>query len=372
MKSIMFFIESLDGGGAEQILETLMLKIPQNRLSCTLFSSEECPFSKAPHKFFFRRTPHGFFQTLIKKIKSKFMLIAPETLVAKVFFKKKFDVEVAFCEGYATKLIGNSRRKKGVKKIAWVHTDVINNPWSESIFGSKEAEQACYRNFDAIVCISETMRESFIKKYGMAEKVHLIHNIIDIEKILNNAKEPPVVPMPQKKLNFIMVGRLVEVKGYDRIIRAASKLKKENYDFSISILGRGVLLDRLTAMSEELGLSDNICFMKYQTNPHSFMAQADAVICSSYAEGYSTTAVESLVLGKPFITTECSGMREIFGGSECGIICENSEEGLYNAIKSVLDNPEKLEFYSKNALERAKDFSTEKRTAELENFLYNI
>lgn len=372
MKSIMFFIESLDGGGAEQILETLMLKIPQKRFSCTLFSSEECAFSKAEHKYFFKRAPHGFFQTLIKKLKSKFMLTAPETLVAKVFFKKKFDVEVAFCEGYATKLIGNSKKRKGVKKIAWVHTDVINNPWSESVFGSKEAEQACYRNFDAIVCISETMRESFIKKYGMAEKVHLIYNIIDIEKILNNAKEPPAVTVPRKKFNFVMVGRLVEVKGYDRILRAAAALKKENYDFSVSILGRGVLLDRLSQMTEELGLSDNIFFMKYQTNPHSIMARSDAVICSSHAEGYSTTAVEALVLGKPFITTECSGMKEIFGGSECGIICENSEDGLYKAVKSVLDNPEKLDFYSKNALERAKDFSTEKRIDELENFLYNI
>lgn len=102
------------------------------------------------------------------------------------------------------------------------------------------------------------------------------------------------------------------------------------------------------------------------------MAQFDAFICSSYAEGYSTAAVESIILGKPVITTECSGMREIFGDSECGIICENSENGLYNSIKYILDNPEKLEYFSENAEKRASDFSTEKRVAELEDFFCSL
>jgi len=371
MKSIIFFIESLDGGGAEQILETLMLKIPQDHFTCALISAEEHPQSKVSHKFFFRRNPKNTVQKLIKKIKIKLTLVLPETIVYYLFVRKKYDVEIAFCEGYATKLIGNSKKRKGTKKIAWIHTDVINNPWSESIFGSAEKERECYENFDEIVCVSQSMKESFVKKYGMAQKVNVIYNIVDTEKILCNAFTNEVAKS-KNRLDFTMSGRLVKVKGYERIIKIADKLIRENYDFSISILGRGIMFSELKQMTSELNLDNNIRFLGYQQNPHCFMAEADAVLCSSYAEGYSTTVTEAIVLGVPVITTECSGMREIFGDKECGIICENSEEGLYNALKSVLDNPECLKAFAKNASERAKDFDMKKRVAEVESFLDSL
>lgn len=372
MKSIMFFIESLDGGGAEQILETLMLKIPQNKFRCTLYSAEEYPQSKVKHKFFFVRNPANIFQKIIKMLKVKFSLVAPETIVSRFFFREKYDVEVAFCEGYATKLIGNSKKRRGTKKAAWVHTDVINNPWSEEIFGSADEERRCYENFDAIVCVSETIRDSFVKKYGLADRVHVLYNLIDDKKIKENSKGNPDGRLSEKPFNFIMAGRLVKVKGYERLINIAAKLKNEGYNFSVTILGRGVLLNSLRDLTEKLGLNDRIFFLEYQTNPHSFIAKSDALICSSYAEGYSTTVTEAIILGKPVITTECSGMREIFGDKECGIICENSDDALFEAIKSVLDNPEKLKEYTRNSAERAKDFSIEKRIAELEDYLEKI
>lgn len=372
MKSIMFFIESLDGGGAEQILETLITNIPQSRFCCTLYSAEECPQSIARHLFFFKKNPQNIFEEIIKKVKVKLSLTIPETFVKELFIRGKYDIEIAFCEGYATKLVGNARKRKGTKRIAWVHTDVINNPWSERIFNSAEKERMCYEKFDAIICVSETMKESFIKKYGMAQKVHVLYNAIDIEKIRYNALENSEIKLSDKHLNFIMVGRLVKIKGYERIIKIADKLKKERYDFSISILGRGTMFEKLENMISDMNLCDNIKLLGYKQNPHCIMSKADAVLCSSYAEGYSTTGIESIVLGKPFITTECSGMREIFGDKQCGIICENSEEGLYNALKKVLDNPECLKEFAQNAAERAKDFDVNKRIAELEDFLDSL
>lgn len=372
MKSVMFFIESLDGGGAEQILETIMVNIPQSRLSCTLYSAEEYPESKAQHKFFFKRNPGNFFQKLIKKIKVKFSLVMPESIVKKLFIRGKYDIEVAYCEGYATKLIGNSKKRKGTKRIAWVQTDVISNPWSEKIFGSAEKERECYEKFDAIICVSEALKESFIKKYGMEQKVHVLYNIIDENKIRQNALMKFDDELPKKSLNFIMVGRLVKVKGFERIIKIADRLKKENYDFSISIIGRGSLRDELVQMTHDMDLDDYIFFFGYRQNPHCYIAQSDVVLCSSYAEGYSTTGIEAIILEKPFITTECSGMREIFGDSECGIICENSDEGLYLAIKSVLDNPEALNEYKKNCQKRSAYFSIKRRITELEEFFFNF
>lgn len=248
----------------------------------------------------------------------------------------------------------------------------MNNPWSEEVFGGPQKEKECYERFDYIICVSETMRENFIKKYGMDKKVQVIYNIIDYDHIKNQSTENVDFSPKDNTVNFIMVGRIVKIKGYDRIIRIADDLKNQGYKFTITILGRGVGMEAFKYEIKTKCLQNNIFLLGYQTNPYKYIAASDALICASYAEGYSTTVTEAIVLGKPVITTECSGMKEIFGNKECGIICENTEESLYNTIKSVLDKPQKLEVFSDNSKERAKDFSVQKRVNELDAFLRNI
>ena len=159
--------------------------------------------------------------------------------------------------------------------------------------------------------------------------------------------------------------------GWSSTNRAISSVAVFTLSYTASVFGGGSR-EELESLVAKFGLDDTVFLCGHQENPYKFISRADALICSSYAEGYSTSVTEAVILGKPVITTECSGMREIFGDKECGIICENSEEGLFNAIKSILDNPEKLEEYARNSAERAKDFSIEKRIAELEEYLEKI
>ena len=65
-------------------------------------------------------------------------------------------------------------------------------------------------------------------------------------------------------------------------------------------------------------------------------------------------------------------MREIFGENECGIICENSEDGLYNAMKKVLNDPSLLKKFSAEEKKRANDFSLKKRMKAIEDFIESV
>lgn len=78
------------------------------------------------------------------------------------------------------------------------------------------------------------------------------------------------------------------------------------------------------------------------------MSKADVFVCSYTAEGFSTVATESLILNTPIITTNCAGMRELFGGYECGVITENSIDGLYNGMKAILDDNSLIEKFKLN------------------------
>lgn len=376
MKSIMFFIENPIGGGAEQILKNVAESIDKNLFDTTVVTvtnpnQKKYYKNSTNQKCFTLSNPHNLRAiNFINKFIVSFSIRTKVKTLYKIFIRKKFDIEIAFCEGYATKIIGNSPYKNS-KKIAWVHTDVINNPWSEYVFGNAENERKCYEKFDAIVCVSQTMKDSFVKKYGMAEKVHVLYNIIDYEKIKMLSSENAEIPFSQKPC-FVMAGRLVKVKAYDRMIKVCAKLRDNNYDFSVIVAGDGEEKINLINMIKNYKLVDRIRLLDFQENPYKYIAKSDCFVCSSYAEGYSTAVTEAVVLNVPVITTDCSGMREIFGDRECGIICENSDDGLYNALKKVLDNPDLLEHFRKEEKIRSTDFNKENLVKKIEDFFDTI
>ncbi len=377
MKSILFFNESLDGGGAEGVLENIVSSINPEAFKVYVVSETDNELRTATikkhsrhHCFVHKNLSGSKIKEIFNKIIMKLALVLPPFLVSLLYIRRRCDIGVAFCEGYSTKLIGNSKGQFK-KKIAWVHTDVVNNPWSERIFGSKEIERECYEKFDAIVCVSQTIKDSFIKKYGMEEKVHVIYNIIDDIRAVNLSKEKLDYEIQECPL-FVLAGSFRYVKGYDRMVKACAKLRDLGYDFRVIIMGIGYERDEIEELLDEYKLRDKITLMDYQKNPYKFMIKADAFVCSSRAEGYSTVVAESVALNVPVITTECSGMREIFGGYECGIICENSEDGIFDSLKKVLDNPDLLNYYKSEEAVRAKEFSKSYQIKQVEKFFKEL
>ena len=77
------------------------------------------------------------------------------------------------------------------------------------------------------------------------------------------------------------------------------------------------------------------------------------------SKGFSTAATEELIVGTPVCATQVSGMDELLGDNEFGLITENDEEALYAGIKQLLDDPKLLERYRQQAKRRRTDFSTE-------------
>lgn len=375
MKNILFFMETVDFGGAETVFTNIIKNINKSKFCIKVVTERDHELftdeikAAVPYDCFIK-TERSAVRDFWNKIVIKLSLVLSEKNIRKYFIRGNFDVEVAFCEGYSTKIIGNSG-KKNCKKIAWVHTDVIKNPWSEKIFGSAEEEKKCYEKFDAIVCVAETMKESFIKKYGMAEKVHVLYNPLDFESVIKKSAEKTDFKFGDG-MKFVLAGTFIKIKGFDRFVKVCKRLKDDGEHFSALIMGDGEEKENIKKIIAETNLGDTVKILDFQTNPYKYIAHSDVYVCSSYAEGYSTAVSESVALNVPVITTECSGMREIFGENECGIICENSEDGLYNAMKKVLNDPSLLKKFSAEEKKRANDFSLKKRMKAIEDFIESV
>ena len=76
-------------------------------------------------------------------------------------------------------------------------------------------------------------------------------------------------------------------------------------------------------------------------NPYKYLSQSDCLIVSSEFEGYGVVIDEARVLGKPVISTDVGDAKNILAEG-FGIICENSEDGIYKAMKEFLDKGYKI------------------------------
>lgn len=373
MKKILFVVESLSGGGAEKVLTTIIKNLNKEKYDVTVYSivktgvyvkdiENYCNLKYALNDYDY----YSMLGKLFYKFKIKFIYNLKINFVYRWLIKEKYDIEIAFVEGFDTKLVAASPNKKS-KKYAWVHSDMITNPHSDIHFKNINQEKKAYYKFNKIFAVSNDVKKSFIKKFEISN-IEVQYNPIDSNEILK-LSENGMINYDLNIINMITVGRLENQKGYDRLLKIVKQLKNEHYKFKLYILGEGSQREKYEQYIFENDLIDYVNLLGFKRNPYSYIKNADLFVCSSYAEGFSTVATEAIILGLPIVTTECSGMKELFGEYRCGIITKNDDESLMLGLKKILDNPKLLNMYKDEIELRRSDFDIKIRMNELENIL---
>lgn len=348
----MFFIESLAGGGAEKALVNLLNSLDKNKYETYVYTVTDedlyqkdveslCHYRSFLHKKMYEK---GGFSKLLFWAGIKFIYHAPVSLVYRLFVKEEFDIEVAYIEGFATKLISSSKNLNS-KKYAWVHIDTTKNEYADRSFANMEEQIKTYTKYNRIICVSDTVRDAFIRKYKIDKNIEVIHNLNNTEEIINKAKETLDLP-PNESLQMIAIGRLEQQKGFIRLIENLNRIKNRNY--SLWILGEGSQRKKLEEKIEEYDLTNNVKLLGFQQNPYKFLFKSDALICSSYAEGYSTVISESLILGVPVFSVECSGVAEQLKEGLFGRIVPNTNENLTEMLRELINDPSIIDRYKQN------------------------
>ena len=357
-RKVLFFIESLSGGGAEKVLATLVRHLDKSLFEITLCSVVnvgkyiDYVTANANYCYLIKDT-----KTIWGRIKYKLLYtVFPSWLVYSFFIPKGSDVEIAFIEGYATRIIGGSTNSKS-RKLAWVHTDFSQNHWTRIAYKSNSEEEKCYNKYNHIYCVSSNVKDSLAAVYPSLKNISVMYNPVDSDQIRALSQdEIPEVVHNNNQLRLITVGRLVPQKGYDRLLPIILRLNNEGYSCSLVILGDGPDKRKLQAYVQEHQMESYIHFMGFQSNPYPFFRDSDLYVCSSRVEGYSTVVMEALILGVPVITTDCSGMKELLGNSEYGMVVSNEDEALFKGIKCLISDTALLNRYQSKAAKRGNMF----------------
>lgn len=372
MIKILFFIDSISGGGAEKVLRNLVNNMDQSQFEITVQTINDQVNAAELLKDGIRyKTVNRFKNRFLNRIYQYWIRLCAELkILYPLYIKDDYDIEVAYLECGPTKIIASSTNKRAVK-IAWVHCDLEKK---EGFADSVKKSRKYYQKFDRIVCVSQNVKQSFEKLFGMETKAVVLYNVNDEKEILEKSEEKPRMLLQRKPTGrlFVAVGRLTWQKGFDRLIECCRLLRDEKYDFELWILGEGPERSYLEQLIDKNQLNDCVKLTGFVSNPYVYMKEADILVCSSRYEGISTFVTEGLILGKAVLTTACTGMQELLGRSEYGLITGESTEGLYGGMKKMLDIPGLVVSYSLKAKERSSMFEKKVALKNIESFFQQI
>lgn len=369
MKKILFMIPNLSVGGAEKVLVNLVNNMNKDKFDITVLTL----FGGGVNEQFLK--PHIMLKTCFTKAfrgNSQILkLFSPERLF-KRFIKEEYDIIISYLEGPTARIVSGCTNKN-TKLVSWIHIQQETAKSASYSFKSFDEAKKCYNRYDNTVCVSEYVRDDFRRIFDFKKNIDVLYNTNETNDILNLSSEKLDFEYNSNEINICVVGKVAIRKGCDRICNIQSRLKSEGINTHIYFLGTGPDENYVKSFALEHKLDDSITLLGYQTNPYKYVKKCDLFVCASLAEGFSTSATESLIVGTPVCTVDVSGMKEMLGkDNDYGVVTENTEEALYEGIKRMLTTEELLEHYAKQAKIRGKRFSTEKTVAAVEEMLESL
>ena len=363
MKKILFVVDEKMIGGVSIVLEDILNKIDKtnNRIDLLVLHPVGDRFSNIKNINYIEgpRLYSVIDKSLKSTIKSKnivdifnklklIFLLKTGLIKNKIrssrkkFLKDTYDVEIAFKDGFCTifTAFGDSK-----KKITWLHTDYSNNDPAGHY--RKLFRESLYK-LDTVVAISNEVKSKFNNEYGLNTRTIIINNYIDIDKVISNSNQENV--KYDGNLNFVTVGRLCYVKGYDRLLSALDKLNKEKLLTGIRVYMVGTGEDEFYLKNKiiDYSLQQIVTFMGKKDNPYPYIKSADMMIMSSRSEAYPLTVIESLILEVPVFTVEYSSAREMLKDRYNSYIVPNNDEDIYIGLKTIIQNRNIIKEYKDN------------------------
>jgi len=152
----------------------------------------------------------------------------------------------------------------------------------------------------------------------------------------------------------LFVGRLVEVKCVDVLVRAAALLGAEGRQETVVICGDGPQRESLQALARALHVADRVRFLGERPDVADLIEAADLVVLPSRHEGLSNVILEAMRGERPVVATRTGGNVELVDHGRTGLLVEvGDHRALATAIRQLSDDAPRRCAMGRRAAERA-------------------
>ena len=270
---------------------------------------------------------------------------------------KKEDIDIIhghylFPAGAAAVEVGN---KHNIKTYVTAHGSDMFELYKSKPF-MRPTIKKVLKNADGIFAVSKALRQEIIATgvSGIAEKTKLSWNSVDITKFSlkdddSFKKEFGLFDKPI----VLFVGNLIKRKNVGALLEAKKIAKSDYY---LVIVGDGPLSKKLRKKVEDENIPD-VIFTGSRTDVENIIPNCDFLVLPSFSESFGLVLIEALACGKPVIGSDVGGISEIINEDVGLLVNPNDVSSISNSIDKLVDDEDLRVSLSRNARNRAKDFS---------------
>ena len=306
---IVVFMPSIEGGGVEKnlflICNYLAKKTGKIKV-ITVSKQFRKKFNSSVELITFSSDLFDKFSRRIKYLLSIFLLIK-EILKNRNILVFSFQANlycIIICKLFSVKVISRSNSAP----IGWSKN-----------FIKKRIFRIVLKLSNVVLVNSYQFKKDLKKEFNVDAKT--IYNPLNRKEIIKKSKKKSKkIFTSKKKLKILNIGRLTEQKDQMTLLKSLNQIKNE-IDFEVTIIGRGKLKNKLQNYIDAQNLQKSIKLHDFVENPYPLIRQSDLFVLSSKFEGLPNVLLESLVLKKFVISSNChTGPKEILLNGKGGFL----------------------------------------------------
>ncbi len=199
-------------------------------------------------------------------------------------------------------------------------------------------DNLCLPRFDAVLCVSNDLREHCLSRGVPADRCSLIENGIDtVEYTRSEESAHNRASAARRRLVIGAVGRLSDEKGFDILIRAVHRLVQDGIDVELRIAGAGDAKQSLQRLTSELGVASRVRLVGHVADTRRFYESLDVFALSSRREGLPNVVLEALAMEVPVVATRVNGVPRLIRDGATGVLVDpESVDALAGGLMRIL------------------------------------
>jgi glycosyltransferase involved in cell wall biosynthesis len=194
-----------------------------------------------------------------------------------------------------------------------------------------KVERYLAKKTDVLIALTQAERDDHLQLgVGDPEQWRVVPSGVDVGRIKEYMWENPV-SMERKTWDVVSVGRLVPIKGMERLIKAWAIVVKTYPDAKLALVGDGEEKRDLERLASSLNLVSHIEFLGW-TDPLPQLAKAKVFALLSHNEGMGRVVVEAMAAGLPCVVSDVCGLRELVDDGVGKVVNADDVQAVANAL----------------------------------------
>ena len=235
--------------------------------------------------------------------------------------------------------------RAGIPFISHLHN---NCPWMKKYSPNSFALRYAIKKASAVIAVSDSVSKDYVFRKAFGEKLHVLPNVVDREKVLKMSAEPF-----EKEYSLLFVGRFTDQKRPLLFLETVRRLTERIPGINAAMVGEGELFDEAKQFISDNGM-ENVDLIGFDPNPYRIMANSKLIVFTSYYEGFGLVAVEGMILSKPVVAFPAGGITEI--AKKGGAVCDNPDS-MEDVIFELLTDASRYDERSRRAYDASFEYT---------------